>query len=92
MNNGLPAPSSLSPEWLGILALLGAVLLVMTGAIIWAVFFRKKEKPRSRRHRHRRASRREHRPINPTLSQTGGLPPVRQEEKPFDQPPPTFSP
>jgi hypothetical protein len=37
---------------------------------------------RRRRRRHRR--RREHRPRNPTLAETGGLPPIRPE----DQPPP----
>ncbi len=33
-------------------------------------------------HRHRRRRRRrEHRPMNPTLAQTGGLPPVRSERR-----------
>jgi hypothetical protein len=32
-----------------------------------------------RRHRRHRERRREHRPLNPTLSQTGGLPPIRSE-------------
>jgi hypothetical protein len=32
--------------------------------------------------------RREHHPLNPTLAQTGGLPPIRTEEKPPDQTPP----
>ena len=31
---------------------------------------------------HRRRRRREHRPRNPTLSETGGLPPVRGEDDP----------
>ncbi len=31
---------------------------------------------------HRRKRRREHRPRNPTLAETGGLPPVRHEEEP----------
>lgn len=34
------------------------------------------------RHHHRRRRRREHRPRNPTLAQTGGLPPVRTERGP----------
>lgn len=34
-------------------------------------------KPRRRRRR-----RRDHRPMNPTLAQTGGLPPIRQERNP----------
>jgi hypothetical protein len=32
--------------------------------------------------RRRRRSRRPHRPRNPTLAETGGLPPIRQEEPP----------
>ena len=39
--------------------------------------------------RHRRRHHREHRPINPTLAQTGGLPPLRKAEKP---PPPASLP
>ncbi len=41
------------------------------------------EEAQSKRKRWRRP-RREHRPLNPTLAQTGGLPPVRDP----DQPPP----
>jgi len=37
--------------------------------------------PRRRRHS-------EHRPLNPTLAQTGGLPPIRDEEKSAGEPPP----
>jgi hypothetical protein len=33
-------------------------------------------------HKRRRRRRREHRPRNPTLAETGGLPPVRTEEPP----------
>jgi hypothetical protein len=69
--------------------LLGACALVVVPILVWAVYFRK----RRRRHRsdmalnpgqatykpHRRRSRRrEHRRRNPTLAETGGLPPVRQ--------------
>jgi type VI protein secretion system component VasK len=35
-----------------------------------------------------RRSRRGHRPINPTLAQTGGLPPLREADKPPPPPPP----
>ena len=35
---------------------------------------------------------REHRPLNPTLAQTGGLPPVRDEEKSPGQAPPPSQP
>jgi len=47
-----------------------------------------KELIRQRRHgRHR-----EHRSLNPTLDQTGGLPPLREAEKPPPLPPPSPSP
>jgi hypothetical protein len=36
----------------------------------------------------RRRQRREHHPLNPTLAQTGGLPPAREEDKSAGQPPP----
>ena len=36
---------------------------------------------------HRRRSHREHRPLNPTLAQTGGLPPLREEKEPPSPPP-----
>jgi hypothetical protein len=66
--------------------------LVMTGAIavpgaiafIWVVAFRKKARRKIRRHRnnyHSAAA-----PINPTLHQTGGLPPLRKPEDLTDQP------
>jgi FtsZ-interacting cell division protein ZipA len=44
-------------------------------------------KERIREHRRRRH--REHHPINPTLAQTGGLPPIRKADKP---PPPAPQP
>ena len=37
------------------------------------------------RHHHRH----EHRPLNPTLAETGGLPPVRSPERPPPSPPPS---
>jgi hypothetical protein len=91
MGDELPATNSLSPAWSDIFAVLGAILLVVAGTFIWAVFFRKKTKSRSRRGRHR-GRHREHHPVNPTLAQSGGLPPVRQEEKPSDPLPPTPQP
>ena len=41
---------------------------------------------------HRRRSHREHRPLNPTLAQTGGLPPLREEKEPPPPPPPPPQP
>ena len=43
-----------------------------------------KELIRQRQH----GQRREHRPLNPTLAQTGGLPPRRETDKPSPPPPP----
>ncbi len=43
---------------------------------------------RHRRHR----GRREHRPLNPTLAQTGGLPPIRSPDQPPGTPPPPDAP
>ena len=41
------------------------------------------DKPPETRHRRRR---REHRSRNPTLAETGGLPPIRGEKPPGDSP------
>jgi hypothetical protein len=51
--------------------------------VIWAVFFRKKGHHRPHKHRHHRRVRRQ---LNPTLAQTGGLPPVRPQEPPAAAP------
>jgi hypothetical protein len=51
--------------------------------VIWAVFFRKRGLHRPRKHRHHRRVRRQ---LNPTLAQTGGLPPVRERESPTASP------
>lgn len=79
-----------------LLALLGVLFL----GIIWAVFLRKHprsgqrgvlvsggddpEDSRSSRRRRRR-KRRDGRPRNPTLAETGGLPPIRTEDVPPPQ-------
>jgi len=47
-----------------------------------------KEMIRNRRQR----SHRERRSLNPTLAQTGGLPPIRRSDKPMGSPPPSPSP
>ncbi|MFM7103092.1 MAG: hypothetical protein ACKO3N_18225 [Verrucomicrobiota bacterium] len=79
-----------------LLALLGAVFL----GIVWAVFFRRHPRSGQRgvllanqtpardaspSRRQRRRKRRDSRPRNPTLAETGGLPPTRPEGVP---PPP----
>ena len=42
--------------------------------------------PAARRRRKWRRRRREHRPRNPTLAETGGLPPIRSEDQPPSAP------
>jgi len=87
----------------------GAILLVVCALLAWAVFIRKRGRPRYCRHPHlhhgrslvpalnktpkdgrggpsflrsrrRRRRRREAWPLNPTLAETGGLPPLRVHE------------
>ena len=74
--------SGVAPVLLGV----GSVALAL---LAWALFWRRRprgprarvlqdESPRSGRRR-RRHRRRDHRPSNPTLAETGGLPPVKPE-------------
>ena len=63
---------------MGILMLVGAVVIPALAGLIWILFFRKNSRRRRRR--------REPRTANPTLAQTGGLPPVRRRENMTDQP------
>ncbi|MGB8369770.1 MAG: hypothetical protein ACLPYZ_08175 [Limisphaerales bacterium] len=87
MDDALPAMGRMSPAWVDFFILTGAFALVGIGALIWILFFRKPgRRRRKRRHRH------EHLSPNPTLAQNGGLPPVRQEERPSRRPPPTPQP
>ena len=86
MNNDLPPVGNFSPAWVDFFIVLGVIALVTIGAFIWAVVFHNNAKPRrKRRRRHRRQ-------INPTLAQTGGLPPVREEERSSGQTPPATQP
>ena len=64
------------PPWLNFLIVAGGMLLGAIGAMIWFLAFRTKRK---RKHRHHD---REKRPINPTLAETGGLPPKRDPNLP----------
>lgn len=100
-------------EWLIILGAIGLVTLL---ALVWAAFFRKRNRRAHSRHhhhhprhssesseapgasteaddavprekrRHRRRSHHRPRPLNPTLAETGGLPPIRPEEPPETKP------
>jgi uncharacterized iron-regulated membrane protein len=71
------------PQWLNFLVMFLAILLAAAGALIWLVVFRKKGKRKRRKHRHH-----EERQLNPTLAETGGLPPVREEKRPDEPTPP----
>src|SRR5438128_1179047 len=73
------------------LIMFGAVFLVSIIAFAAAIFFNQRRRRRRRHHRHgtnpegkpesRRRRRSEEFPLNPTLAETGGLPPARPEDK-----------
>jgi hypothetical protein len=81
MDDGLPSVGRFSPELLDLFIVMGTFGLIVLFAFFWALFIRKNKKRRIRRHRR-------HRPINPTLAELGGLPPVREEKKPDAPAPP----
>ena len=62
------------PQWLNFLAMALGVMVAAVGALLWFGMFRKKGKRKRRHHSH------EKRRINPTLAETGGLPPVRESD------------
>jgi hypothetical protein len=81
----------------GVLPVIIGALGLLFIFVIWAVFFRKSEGRRERGRilegppersvdrnssRRRRRRREKQRPRNPTLSETGGLPPVRDDQAP----------
>ena len=88
MDDGLPIAGGMTTDWVEFLALAGAIILVAIGALIWTFFLRKRKRKRRRKSRHRR----EHSSPNSTLAQNGGLPPVRQKEKPPGRQMPTAHP
>jgi len=72
------------------LILAGALLLAALVAFILIALFRKNGTHRHHRHgksHKKRRRRREQRRLNPTLAQTGGLPPIRTEAQPPGQTP-----
>ena len=66
-----------SADWLTFAVMVLAVGLAVGCVAVWAVVYRPKSK--KRKHKQRR---RHHRQHNPTLAQTGGLPPVRDPNLP----------
>ena len=71
-----PSASSVVMQWLGFTAFLVLVCLAVGGFFVWMkISSGSKSKRKRRKHRH-------HRPTNPTLAQTGGLPPKRDPNLP----------
>jgi uncharacterized membrane protein YciS (DUF1049 family) len=67
-------------DWLIFLAILLVAGFILATFILWLTIFRKKGKKR-RKNRNRRRQK------NPSLAETGGLPPKRVENKTDSQPP-----
>ncbi len=61
---------------------IAAIVLPGLVAFFWVAFFRRTR----RRHKHRRPHSHRQGMMNPTLEQTGGLPPIRTPETSPDQP------
>ena len=66
------------PQWVNFLVMALVILLTATGSLVWFLAARKKQKRKRKHHSH------EKRQLNPTLAETGGLPPKRD---PNDPPP-----
>ena len=75
--------SDASTNWLVFLAILLVICFFIGVVVVWFALFRKKGKKHRKRRRHR------HRHKNPTLAETGGLPPIREVKKADGQKPPT---
>lgn len=71
----LPSADSPVVEWLGFIGFLLLLFLAMGGAVIWFKILRSNKVKRKRKKKH-------HRGHNPTLAQTGGLPPRRDPNEP----------
>ncbi len=76
----------MTPVWVDFFIMAGILLLLSIGLLVWSVYFRKRGRKRRRKYR----GRHDRRSVNPTLAQTGGLPPVRPPEAP-EKPPPATS-
>jgi len=66
-----------SSDWLVFLVILIPVVFIVGGFVVWLMFFKTEKK-----HHRKSNRRRKHRQINPTLAQTGGLPPLRRPDEP----------
>lgn len=83
-SNNLPGLNGPLTSLENFLALAGAVLVVAIIALVWLVFFRKKGRRIRKYRRHQRD--RKNSTVRPTLAQTGGLPPPRDESHPPAKP------
>lgn len=70
------------PQWANFLAIFAVIVVSAFAVFLWAIMFRKKRKRKYRQHNH------EKRKLNPTLAESGGLPPPREEKKPDAPTPP----
>ena len=70
--------SDLLSAWAGVLVVFGAAIVVALAALVWIVFFRNNAR---RWHRRRRQHNNGPQPLNPTLAEAGGLPPLRENSK-----------
>jgi hypothetical protein len=82
--------------WLEAGIIVGAALLIVISSIIWAKYFRKSSRRRHSRSTtimganaggENRARRERYSRRNPTLAETGGLPPIRDDLDAPSQPP-----
>jgi len=70
--------AKLPQGWYQIFVVIGAILAVAFLVFLWAVVFHKRGLKQRRRRRHRRGKL----SVNPTLAESGGLPPVRGDDNP----------
>lgn len=69
--------TSKKADWLVFLGIILLIGLVVAAIVIWATVFKTKTAKAKRKRR-----RRHHKQHNPTLAETGGLPPVRDPNQP----------
>jgi len=64
-------------DWLIFLVMILAIGVAVSIVVVWMVVYRPKNK-KKRKHKHRRHNRQH----NPTLAESGGLPPMRDHNQP----------
>jgi hypothetical protein len=69
--------SGVAADWMIFIVILLAVGIGIACFVIWLLIFRKT----ARKHRKRKRGH-QHRKLNPTLAETGGLPPARAPNQP----------